>query len=145
MCDYSLAGMSNRLAAPGEDLRVHRFLTGSLGLVSSRRRLREILFPSTVVAVCIPPGAQLRLHGIPVQMQHKLGVSPVEEVVFTQRTADAHVHRDAVRFQNGKELLLQQLRCGQRITVLRLEPDDAPRAPGSVAQNSHETPTLVQL
>ena len=145
MCDYSLAGMSNRLAVPGEDLRVHRFLTGSRGLVSSRRGLREFLFPSTAVAVCIPPGAQLRLHGIPEPMQHKLGVSAVEEVVFTQRTADAYVHRDSVRFQNGRELLLQELQCGQRITVLRLEPGDAPRAPESIPENSRETPTLVRL
>jgi hypothetical protein len=145
MCDYSLAGMSNRLAVPGEDLRIHRFLTGSLGLVSSRRHLREIPFPSTAVAVCIPPGAQLRLHGIPEQMQNKLGVSAVEDVVFTQRTADAHVYRDSVRFRNGNELLLQQLRCGQRITVLRLEAADTPRAPGSIAQNSQDSAILVRL
>ena len=143
MCDYSLAGMSNRLAVPGEDLQVHRFPTGSLGLASSRRRLREILFPSTVVAVCIPPGAQLRLYGIPEETQRKLGVSAVEEVVFTQRTGDANVHRDSVRFQNGKEVLLQQLQCGQRVTVLRLDRDEASQAPGSIARDAHHSPTLV--
>jgi hypothetical protein len=145
MCDYSLAGMSNRLAVPGEDLQVHRFPTGSLGLVSGRRRLREILFPSTVVAVCIPPGAQLRLYCITEQMQRQLGVSAVEEVVFTQRTANANVHRDSIRFENGKEVLLQQLKCGQRITVLRLDRDDPPRAPGSITRDCHDSPTLVQL
>ena len=145
MCDYSLGGMSNRLAVPGEDLRVHRFPTGSLGLVSSRRRLREILFPSTAVAVCIPPGAQLRLYDIPEQTQGKLGVSAVEEVVFTQRTADANVHRDSVCFRNGQEILLQELQGGQRVTVLRLDWDEAPRAPGSIARDSHHSPTLVRL
>jgi hypothetical protein len=145
MCDYSLAGMSNRLAVPGEDLQVYRFPTGSLGLVSSRRRLREILFPSTAVAVCIPPGAQLRLHAIPEQMQRKLGVSAVEEVVFAQRTADANMHRDCVRFQNGKEVLLQQLQCGQRVIVLRLDWDDEPRTPGVASKEFRDSPTLVRL
>lgn len=145
MCDYSLAGMSNRLAVPGEDLQVHRFPTGSLGLVSSRRRLREILFPSTAVAVCIPPGAQLRLYSIPVQTQGKLGVSTVEEVVFAQRTADVNVHRDSVRFRNGKEILLQELQCGQRVTVLSLDWDEAPCTPGLIARDSHDSPILAQL
>ena len=145
MCDYSLAGMSNRLAVSGEDLQVHRFPTGSLGLVSSRRRLREILFPSTAVAVCIPPGAHLRLHAIPEQMQRKLRVSAVEEVVFTQRTADANMHRDCVRFQNGTEVLLQQLQCGQRVTVLRLDCDEEPRTPGSASKEFRDSPTLVRL
>jgi hypothetical protein len=32
MCDYSLAGVPNRLAVEGEQLVVHRFPTGSVGL-----------------------------------------------------------------------------------------------------------------
>lgn len=145
MCDYSLAGMSNRLAVQGEDLQVHRFPTGSLGLVSVRRRLREILFPSTAVAVCVPPGAQLRIYGISDRLQQQLGVSAVEEVIFTQRTADANMYRDAVRFRNGKEVLLQQLRSAQRATVLRLDSDDPPPAPGSTARGFRDSPTLVRL
>ena len=34
MCDYSLAGIPNRLAVEGEELAVHRFPTGSIGLAS---------------------------------------------------------------------------------------------------------------
>src|SRR5205823_1117308 len=34
MCDYSLMGVPNRLAQEGEELRVHRFPTGTLGLAS---------------------------------------------------------------------------------------------------------------
>jgi hypothetical protein len=145
MCDYSLAGTSNRLAVAGEDLLVHRFPTGSLGLVSERRRLREILFPSTAVAVCIAPGARLRLYGIPERLQRQLGVSAVEEVMFTQRSAEANTHRDAVRFQNGKEVLLQHLQCAQRVTVLRLDSEDMPPVPGSTMKDSHDSPTLVRL
>ena len=34
MCDYSLAGISNRLAVESEELVIHRFHTGSIGLAS---------------------------------------------------------------------------------------------------------------
>jgi hypothetical protein len=34
MCDYSLAGIPNRLAVEGEELVVHRFTMGPLGLAS---------------------------------------------------------------------------------------------------------------
>jgi hypothetical protein len=120
MCDYSLAGVSSRLAQTGDQLTVHRFTSGSLGLVCAKRRLREVLFPSLTVAVCVPPGATLVLQNIPQRLQHQLGVSATEAVTFTQRTWEAYVHRDSVRFQNGKEVSLQQLACGQRVTVLQM-------------------------
>lgn len=128
MCDYSLAGMANRLAEAGDQLMVHRFPTGSLGLVSTRRRLREILFPSMTVAVCVPPGAQLLLFDIPQRLQDQLGAACTEIVTFTQQTWEAHVHRDSVRFRNGREVSLQQLHCGQRVTVVSLGSDDVPAA-----------------
>jgi len=121
MCDYSLAGLSSRLAVAGEDLVVRRFPSGCLGMSSPRRRWYEVLFPSMAEAVCIPPGARLRFRGIPAHLQTQLGVSSIEEVTFVQRTADAFTHRDGVRFANGREILLQQLECGQRVTVVRLE------------------------
>jgi hypothetical protein len=34
MCDYSLQGLPNRLAAEGEELAAHRFLTGTIGFTS---------------------------------------------------------------------------------------------------------------
>jgi len=145
MCDYSLAGMSNRLAVAGEGLLVHRFPTGSLGLVSQRRRLREVLFPSTAVAVCIPPGARLRLYGISERLQRQLGISAVEEVTFTQQSAEANTHRDSVRFHNGKEVLLQQLQCAQRVTVLRLDSGDTPPTPGWTTKEYHDSPTWARL
>jgi hypothetical protein len=124
MCDYSLAGLSNRLAAVGEELTVRRFPTGCLGMASPRRRWYEALFPSFATAVCIPPGASLLLREIPARLQAELGVSPTEEVTFVQRTADAFTYRDGVRFSNGREILLQQLECGQQVRVLRLHLED---------------------
>ncbi len=140
MCDYSLMAIPNRLAAQGEDLVSHRFATGSIGLASPAD-LRRIMDPAPaqprsfwtalkdffnppktepVPAVCIPPGARLRLHDIPARLQNELGVGPSEEVTFTQITAAVNSYRDAVRFNNGREIRLQELREGQRVEVLDL-------------------------
>jgi hypothetical protein len=39
MCDYSLAHYPNRLAVEGEQLVVHRFSSGTVGLASPRQEL----------------------------------------------------------------------------------------------------------
>jgi hypothetical protein len=130
----------NRLAQEGEELVAHRFPTGSLGLASpadltrltepvpmARKSLwsaiMEFFNPpkvEAVAAVCIPPGARLQLRDIPARLQQEIGVSPVEDVIFTQITASSNTYRDAVRFQNGREVRLQELREGQRVRVLDL-------------------------
>ena len=121
MCDYSLAHFPNRLAVEGEQLLVHRFGSYTLGLVPARRSLKELLFRPAPPAVCMPPGARLRLRDIPAPLQRRLRVSAVEEVTFVQLSAESFIHRDAVRFANGEEILLQRLQCGQRVDVLRLD------------------------
>jgi hypothetical protein len=146
MCDYSLMNVPNRLAREGEELVAHRFASGSMGLASyadlhpshppacSKRPfwlvLKQFLDPATatqVPAVCIPPGAHLILRDIPEQMQSELGVGPAEEdVTFTQLSAESHAYRDAVRFRNGHQILLQCLREGQRVTVVALGPEEGP-------------------
>ncbi len=141
MCDYSLMGIPNRLAKEGENLVVYSFPTLTKGLASpvdltapklqcqrlgfwgSLKTIFRPLKLDAVPAVCIPPGAQLVLQDIPLDIQHSLKVRAVEEVVFTQLTAAANSHRDAVRFHNGAELLLQGLSDGQRIRVLSLDLD----------------------
>jgi len=140
MCDYSLMAVPNRLAQEGEELVAHRFPTGSLGLASPgdlkraadpplpvRRSfwcaIKEFFNPlksAPVPAVCIPPGARLELQEIPVRLQHELGVGAVETVTFTQISAAVNSYRDAVRFSNGREVRLQELREGQRVRVLDL-------------------------
>jgi hypothetical protein len=57
-------------------------------------------------------------------MQQRLGVSETQNVSFVQRSAEAFTYRDAVRFANGKEILLQYLRCGQRVDVVSLSSGD---------------------
>jgi hypothetical protein len=130
----------NRLARQNEDLVAHRFPTGSLGLASPAdlkrlagppRTARKSLWRAVndffspprmdpVPAVCIPPGARLRLQDIPMRLQSDYGVGPVEEVTFTQISAAVNSYRDAVRFANGRELRLQELREGQRVRVMDL-------------------------
>lgn len=156
MCDYSLMGVPNRLAREGEDLVVHTFPTGTRGLTPDRsgsppsvpRRpkllasILEKLFgmlDEEEVAVCIPPGARLLLRDIPERVRNSEGVGTAEEVVFTQLSATAHEYRDAVRFANGREVLIQRLRRGQRVRVLQLALADEP------VQQVSEEPEFFQI
>src|SRR5579883_723616 len=135
MCDYSLHAIRNRLANDGDRLIVHRFETGSIGLAADRS---EMGVPATErkrgfwrklfmigaesdrpdCAVCIPPGASLVLHNIPSRIRREYGVEETEYVTFTQISADENAYRDAVRFRNGRTILLQRLDPGQKVKVL---------------------------
>jgi hypothetical protein len=139
MCDYSLMHLPNRLAADGEVLLTHKFPNGSIGLAAPaevqaarttacqsqpgiRSFVREwfCITPKlpAVCAVCVPPGARLRLYGIPEDVQRAEGVSAREEVTFTEVTATQNHYRDVVRFANGREVLLQKLGPGVGAQVL---------------------------
>jgi len=124
MCDYSLAGIPNRLAVESEELVVHRF-PASLGLASPCPRLARLWSSKATPAVCIPPGARLRLRDIPEDFQGRFQVGANEEVTFVQLSATAYRYRDAVRFKNGRAVLLQSLQCGQRVDVLCLSGSDS--------------------
>ena len=107
---------------------IYQFPTGSLGLgppVRSRgawSALKAALNPPPPppVVVCVPPGTRLRLGNIPFSLQVEYGVGREEEVVFTQVSAAENHYRDAVRFANGEEVLLQRLARYQRVRVLSL-------------------------
>lgn len=141
MCDYSLHAFPNRLAVTGEDLVLHRFGGGSMGLASVAE-VRALTTPcakksfwravkdwfwgqldsdQAIPAVCIPPGARLLLSDIPKGMQRDLGVSETEEVKFVETSAEVNTYRDAIRFKNNRQVLLQLLREGQRVKVLSLD------------------------
>ena len=127
MCDYSLAGLPSRLAVEGEQLVVHRFTTGALGLASPSPSLSRWWSAKQTPAVCIPPGARLLLREIPKDLQQQLGVTGTEEVAFLQLSATPYQFRDAVRFNNGREILLQKLQCGQQLKVVSLSSGDSER------------------
>jgi hypothetical protein len=62
----------------------------------------------------------LLLRDISANLQRQLDVQASEEVTFVQLSAEAYEYRDAVRFSNGREVLLQRLKRGQRANVLSL-------------------------
>ncbi len=151
MCDYSLHAYPNRLAVDGEDLVIHRFGGTSLGLASPADVHQA--FPETtcgatrglwasikawlqeqrqlekpIPAVCVPPGARLILKDIPRSLQQEFGVAEIEEVKFVETSAEVNTYRDAVRFSNCRQILLQCLREGQRVTVLELDPAEVKTA-----------------
>lgn len=162
MCDYSLHSIKNRLANEGEQLCIHRFQTGSKGMasLSEIEALKGPSAPLTLTnvwaqfrnwlneaaqsdhsptdrqlhAVCIPPGARLQMGGIPSRMQLQYGVGPSEEVTFVQLSADPFKYRDAIRFSNGTEVLLQKLPEGLKMDVICLSlPEEEPVTPRPMA------------
>ena len=142
MCDYSLMAIPNRLAVSGENLVVHRFEAGAvLGLAAPcdlhkrqeyRKpqphgfwpRVKDFFNPPdapAIPAICIPPGARLLVQDLPARLQREFGFhEQTKEAVFTQIGAAANTFRDAIRFQNGVEVLLQRFAEGQRVRVLDL-------------------------
>ena len=164
MCDYSLHGIKNRLANEGEQLLVHKFHTGSKGLASvtdlrnlekpalaptgagiwarfkcwvenQRRRINNDM-EKALPAVCIPPGASLQVDGIPASLQKQFGVGLREEVTFVQTTAEPFRYRDALRFHNGQEVLLQKLSDGLRMEVLSMALAEETPAPKPATRSS---------
>lgn len=144
MCDYSLGGLPNRLAMDGEELIVHRFTTNSIGLASSadlQNKMREAqhrgqsLWPRIkslfapvsncppMRAVCVPPGARLVLKSIPLDLSCKWSVGADESVLFVQTSAEVNTYRDALHFRTGRQVLLQDLREGMRVTVVSVGGD----------------------
>jgi hypothetical protein len=162
MCDYSLHLNKTRLAQEGEQLVVHRFPGGSIGLASPAEcepdrstgnpqpnRLKFWSWsaianwlaelqqePPAPTAVCIPPCARLVLCDIPLGLQKQFAVSEAELVVFDQLNANVNTYRDCVRFKSGQSVLLQRLRPGQRVEVLSLAGRDEPVAQPSYSVSS---------
>lgn len=120
MCDYSLEAYRSRPAEEGEKLTLQRFPSGSMGFTAGPAG------PVCDTAVCLPEGSHLIVQGIGEGVCQACGVGAVEEVVMT-RLADGP-YKDAVRFANGQELLLQRLDCGLTAVVValpaaRIEPE----------------------
>jgi hypothetical protein len=103
MCDYSLELYRSRPAVQEERYTLRRFPSGTMGFTAGY---------DCDTAVCMPADAHLRLEGIGETVQRAFDVGPVEEVVMIRLEVIAHAHRDAVRFANGKEVMLQRLNAG---------------------------------
>jgi hypothetical protein len=102
MCDYSLEAYRSRPAEEGEKLTLERFPSGSMGFTTG---------PACDLAVCVPAESHLLLQGIGDTVRDSCGVGAVEEVMMT-RLLEGGPYKDAVRFSNGVEILLQRLNPG---------------------------------
>jgi hypothetical protein len=141
MCDYSLMTFPNRLANEAEILVTHKFSTGSIGFVSpaelctaepSLQRKDVELWGkvkawfagppvhSAVPAVCIPPGARLRVQTVPDRARQVFQAKPGAEVIFTETTATWGQFRDALRIRANQEVLLQSIGEGLQVQVVSL-------------------------
>jgi hypothetical protein len=169
MCDYSLHCIKTRLANEGEQLFIHRFYTGSKGLASVadwnaleipqpsppgtgiwgrfqhwiNHKMRDHHVNQVLPAVCIPPGALLHLSDIPKDLQDRYGVGTSEDVIFAQLTLEQFQYRDAVRFSNGQEVLLQYLNEGLQTRVISLVAVEGRRQPPAVVQHHHRAELSV--
>ncbi|MBV8191209.1 MAG: hypothetical protein JOY64_22500 [Alphaproteobacteria bacterium] len=127
MCDYSLELYRSRPAQTEEQYTLHRFPSGTMGFVAAR---------DCETAVCVLAGARLQLEGITETVQRSFGIGPVEEVVMTRLDVTGHAHRDAVRFSNGKEVLLQSLNAG--ITCLLMPEIDLTKYRGAAEEATRD-------
>jgi len=114
MCDYSLELYRSRPAVEGEQYTLRRFPSGTMGFTAER---------DCETAVCLPADAHLRLEGIGETIRQAYAVHPTEEVTMTRMDGTAFSHRDAVRFANGREVLLQGLNIGIVATLIGATPE----------------------
>ncbi len=108
MCDYSLEAYQSRPARKGERYVTHRFQSGSVGLTAAG---------NCSAAVCVAPDMRLRLQGISKDVQNRFGVGPEEDVAFVRWDDNPTRYRDAVKFNNGAEVSLQDLEPGVTVIV----------------------------
>ncbi len=118
MCDYSLELYRSRPAVAEEQYTLQRFPSGTMGFTAGFTGTQ-----SCQTAVCIPADARLRLEGIGEAVQQAFTVDAVEEVVMTRLEGGVHAHRDAVKFSNGREVLLQSLNPGLTAAVVAFPSD----------------------
>lgn len=97
MCDYSLEMYQSRPATAGERYETHRFKSGSIGFIAPGAQ---------DVAVCMACDTILQLENIP----ENIGVGKSAKAMFVR--LELGPHHDGVRFENGKEVSLQQLGSG---------------------------------
>ena len=115
MCDYSLELYRSRPAVQEEQYTLHRFPSGTMGFVAGI---------DCQTAVCMPTGARLRLSGINETVQRAFAIGPSEDATMTRLDVTGHAHRDAVRFANGREVLLQSLHAGVGAELLARDLDE---------------------
>ena len=107
MCDYSLEMYASRPAREGEQYQTTRFASGSIGVTVPK---------DGTTAICIACDTRLEIENIPASVQENCAVGPRETVIFSSLPYGGY--RDAVTFANGKQVSLQQLGEGVRVSVV---------------------------
>ena len=167
MRDLTLKRAPERLAVEGEILVSYRFRTGSVGLASPgeldgskgvlggigvrrswwwlcKRRLHLFRQPDKTAAIRVSPRARLRVNAVPDEIQQEFGVSAIENVNFVELSAEGCYLRDAIRFGNGRHVLLQRFGEGIWFEVLAdgsidTEPDQEPEESCKLTQPPAES------
>jgi hypothetical protein len=112
MCDYSLHNIASRPAKVGDELVTTSFYgTLTRGFAAAGE---------PYVAVCLCPGTELAFEERAAFFWLS-GRTIHETAIFRQIDKDRRdTHHDALEFPDGRVVLLTQLACGQRATVLQL-------------------------
>lgn len=119
MCEYSLELYRSQPAEVGEKYKLERFPSGTYGLAVGE---------GCTTAACLKEGSKLLVTGLGKTVQNGFGVGEAEEAVFIRlATHGPHAHRDAVRFHNGREAILQVLGGDVSIMLLSLPEEKSER------------------
>jgi hypothetical protein len=163
MHDLSSQEMPQRLAVEGEVLITYRFRNGMIGLASPveiaaanilrpqaaqrqslwsawKRLLNFFLQPDQTPAVRVHGGSRLRVNSVPDQLLDEFGVGPVEDVTFIRLNFTGRSYRDAIRFRNGRHVLLQSFGEGVPFQVLADGSNDGKPDDSYVGQSSRPVP-----
>lgn len=106
MCDYSLELYRSRPARAGEVYVSRRFPSGTIGLTAPDD-------PDT--AVCLAADSRLALSKLPVFLRQHIQ-SAEAAATFVRR--DEGPHHDALRFDTGVEVTLQQMGPDVEVTLI---------------------------
>ena len=152
--NISLQRVTERLACEGEILVTYRFPTGSVGLASPvgmdgvignvprswwsrwKRRMRRFVGSDETAAVRVSPGKRLRVNSVPDEIREEFDVGVTENVNFVQLKEEACGDRDAIRFGNGRHILLQRFGEGIWFEVLADGSNDS--HPNEEPEESHK-------
>lgn len=153
--NFSLQRVVERVAFEGEILVTYRFRTGSLGLASPvgmagvrvkggrrswwralKRKISLLVGSDETAAVRVSPGKRLRVNFVPDEIRQEFDVGATENVTFVKLNADACRDRDAIRFGNGRHVLLQRFGEGIWFEVLADGSTDLP--PNEEPEESHK-------
>jgi hypothetical protein len=166
--NISLQRVTERLACEGEILVTYRFQTGSVGLASPvgmdgvsgnvprswwsrwKRRMRRLVGSDETATVRVSPGKRLRVNSVPDEIRQEFDVGVTENVNFIQLSAEGCRDRDAIRFANGRHVLLQRFGEGIWFEVLAdgsndSHPDEEPEESHKLAPPVTESFTGASL